>query len=39
MNEPELDALHNRVIKNIPMCRSGGAAEIAKAVIFLSSEQ
>ena len=39
MNEPELDSLTNRVIKNIPMGRVAAAAEVAKAVIFLTSEQ
>ena len=39
MNEPELDALNNRVMKNIPMGRIANPAEVAKAVIFLSSEQ
>lgn len=39
MNEPELDSLTNRVIKNIPMGRVGTSPEVAKAIIFLTSEQ
>jgi len=39
MNEPELDALKKRATNNIPMARVGAAVEVAKAIIFLTSEQ
>lgn len=39
MNEPELDNLQNRAIKHIPMGRAGSCPEVAKAIIFLTSEQ
>jgi len=38
MNEPELDNLQNRVVKNIPVGRVGTSPEVAKAIIFLTSE-
>ena len=39
MSDAELDSLHIRAVKNIPMGRFAEAAEVAKAVIFLTSEQ
>ena len=39
MTEGELDALKMRATNNIPMARVGLTNEIAKAVIYLSSEQ
>lgn len=38
MTEPELDALKIRATNNIPMARIGTTAEVAKAIIFLTSE-
>ena len=38
MTEPELDALKIRAGNNIPMNRVGNATEVAKAIIFLTSE-
>ena len=39
MSEPEVDALKKRAAKNIPIGRLGTCPEVAKAVIFLTSEQ
>ena len=39
MSEPELDALKKRATNNIPMNRVGAALEVAKAIIYLTSEQ
>ena len=39
MSEPELDALSKRVKKNMPMQRNCTTSEVAKAIIFLTSEQ
>ena len=38
MTEPEVDALRNRTIKNIPMARISTIPEVCKAIIFLTSE-
>ena len=38
MSEPELDALKIRATNNIPMARVALATEVAKAIIFLTSE-
>ena len=38
MTEPELDALKIRAGNNIPMNRVGNVTEVAKAIIFLTSE-
>ena len=38
MTEPEIDALRIRAKNNMPMARVASAAEVAKAVIFLTSE-
>ena len=38
LTEPEIDALKIRATNNIPMARVGKAVEIAKAIIFLTSE-
>ena len=38
MTEPEVDALRNRTIKNIPMARVSTIPEVCKAIIFLTSE-
>lgn len=38
MTEPEIDALKNRSAKNIPIQRVATAPEVAKAIIYLSSE-
>ena len=39
MSEPELDALKKRATNNIPMAKVSQSTEIAKAIIFLTSEQ
>ena len=39
LNEPELDALKQRAALNIPMQRVGQEHEVAKAIIYLTSEQ
>ena len=39
MTELELDALKIRATKNIPMNRVSTTAEVAKTIIFLTSEQ
>ena len=39
MTEPELDALKIRASNNIPVARVASASEIAKSIIFLTSEQ
>ena len=39
MSEPEIDALKIRVANNIPMQRVAKAPEVAKAIIFLTSER
>ena len=39
MNELEVDALRTRAAKNTPMARNATINEVAKAIIFLSSEQ
>lgn len=39
LTEPELDALKLRAKVNIPMQRIASEAEVAKAIIFLTSEQ
>ena len=38
LTEPEIDALKIRATNNIPMARVGKTVEIAKAIIFLTSE-
>mmetsp|Transcript_17363 Transcript_17363/g.21906 ORF Transcript_17363/g.21906 Transcript_17363/m.21906 type:complete len:219 (+) Transcript_17363:560-1216(+) len=38
LSEPEIDALKIRAKNNMPMARIGLATEIAKAIIFLTSE-
>ena len=38
MTEPELDALKIRAGNNIPLNRVGNVTEVAKAIIFLTSE-
>lgn len=38
MTEPELDALKKRAQNNIPVGRVGTCPEVAKAIIFLTSE-
>ena len=39
MSEPELDALKIRATNNIPLNRVATASEVAKTIIFLTSEQ
>ena len=39
MTEPELDALKIRATNNIPLNRVATASEVAKCIIFLTSEQ
>ena len=39
LTEPEIDALKVRAAKNIPIQRVAKAPEVAKAIIYLSSEQ
>lgn len=39
MSEPELDSLKKRVTLNMPMQRVATTSEVAKAIIFLSSEK
>ncbi len=39
MTEPELDALKIRAKNNIPLNRVATASEVAKSIIFLTSEQ
>ena len=39
LTEPELDALKKRAEVNIPMQRIAQETEVAKAIIFLTSEQ
>ena len=39
MSEPEIDALKLRATGNNPMARTSQVTEVAKSVIFLSSEQ
>jgi 3-oxoacyl-[acyl-carrier protein] reductase len=39
LTEPELDALKNRASGNIPLQRTGTEVEVAKSIIFLTSEQ
>lgn len=38
LSEPEIDALKIRAKNNMPMARLGLATEVAKAIIFLTSE-
>jgi glucose 1-dehydrogenase len=38
LSEPELEALQKRAVSNIPMQRAGTEYEVAKAVIFMTSE-
>ena len=38
MTEPEIDALKNRAYKHIPVQRLATCPEVAKAIIFLTSE-
>ena len=39
LTEPELDALKQRALINIPLQRVAQETEVAKAIIFLTSEQ
>ena len=39
LSEPEIDALRIRAKNNMPMARVGKSLEVAKAIIFLTSEQ
>ena len=38
MTEPEIDSLNNRAIKHIPVQRLATCPEVAKAIIYLTSE-
>ena len=39
LTEPEIDALKIRAADNIPMARISNSIEVAKSIIFLTSEQ